>query len=168
MKTPLEIIKKPVPRYFAQYINKNGEVSRKGFSTRALAARFAAKEWLLDQLYGEKVHHSTVSGEWGWYARELDWDIDRMKYVFNCQWIEENGVEKHRGSMWDEYGDPCDPIMCVEDGKQFCALAWSQEVYTIGKMIERGEEPKASWWVLERNAEYVQQPVTGKAEGWDG
>ncbi len=154
MKTPIDIIKKPVPRYFAQYVTSSGTIGKKGFCTRALAARFAAKEWLLDQLYGEKVHQSNFSGEWGWYSRELDWDIERMKFVFNCQWIEENGVERHRGSMFNEYGDPCDPIMCVEDGKAFCALAWTEEVRTIARMILKGESPELSWWVAERNAQY--------------
>lgn len=164
MKAPLEIIKKPVPRYFAQYVTKSGTIGRKGFSTRTLAARFAAKEWLLDQLYGPKVHRFNSSMEWGWYAREWDWDIERMKFVFNCQWIEENGVEKHRGSMWDEYNDPCDPIMCVEDGKAFCALGWTEEVKAIAGMLLKGEEPRLSWWVAERNAEYIQKPVRGEAD----
>lgn len=162
MNTPLEIIKRPVTRYFAQYVNSRGDISHKGFNTKRRAAMFTAKEWLLDQIFGEKVHHSTSSCEWGWYSREVDWDLHRMKYIFNCQWTAETGTAGHMldivgmSSTWEPIEG--DQILCTDSGKAFCALAWKNEVKRIAAMILNGEQPTVSDWIIERNNEYDTSP----------
>lgn len=156
MRASQTITKKPVPRYFAEYVNTKGGISKRGFSTKVGAARAVAREFLLDQLHGEKEHKSAHSGEWGWYER--DWDLGRMKWIFNCQWTGENGIVNHRYTAisWDN--EPVDTHLCEDDGKAFCAAAWMQEIRRIAKQVLAGEELTVSWWVIERAESYIRQP----------
>lgn len=145
---PIETRK--VSRFFGEYVTLHGITKRKGFNTRRGAAEFTAKGLLLDVIHRgqgiKRVHQQ----------QDVQYDIELMKHVFNCQYCQEMGIVKHNcHPLSFDY----EPLYCTDGGRrEFCAASWKAEIRRLGQIIMDGCSPSVSDWIMERVASY--EPAT--------
>ena len=103
------VVTKKVQRWFAPYMNKGGGVSMKGFGSKKSAARFLARQVVLDQVFGEKfedVQHPGATYEFSYWRRDTPDDAQKRAEI----WAEHFPLENHPivvSSGWAEDESDC-------------------------------------------------------------
>lgn len=128
----MSISQKHVIRFYAPYLSSSGIWRQKGFTTRMAAARFLAKQMLLDKVFGPKVeHYQSDDSDNGW--RYWKRDTPDNKEDRAAKFAETYPLEECTCEVFNYFGEGL-PTECEMKGFAVCRmrrdlLDWSNGFY---------------------------------------
>ena len=128
------ITSKKIIRFFAPYMASSGAWKTKGFTTRMTAAKFVAKQMILDRIFGEKQEcHvlTSVDDGYSYYSRSVpSEEADRWVMIGKVFPLEQCPTAADSGAYG--YGELFE---CPTTAKGYCGCQYKAEIERIAKEI---------------------------------